>query len=632
MPPRIEPDITWAGAPPRIWQRVSVRLAAVFALVTLLAVGAVGASTYQRYRREVQDTVGTQLLNIARITALAVDPALHASARASLDAGSAEYRALQQRLVAIQNEVLLTTPISTLVDVDAGSRRARRIVVSDGPGRPGDSLALAPEVVDPLRWTMEDGVARYTGLYENERGRWITAFAPIVAAGGRPVAIVAVDYPVEIYRDRLDELRATLVSATVIGAMLSLIAGLVFAQTLTRPVRALTSGVARVAGGDLSQPLPVRSADELGRLTRAFNHMLDGLRQREFIRAAFGRYVSPEVARELLDSPEGLRFGGEKRIVTVLMSDLRGYTQFSERGDPAHVMDVLNEYLARMTDVIIAHGGTINEFIGDAVFAVFGAPLAHADHAERAAGAALGMQRAMAEINRQHAASGLPRFEMGIGINTGEAVVGNVGSEQRAKYTVVGSAVNVAARVEGATVGGQVFVTASTYEAIRDVALVDPPVLAQMKGLTEPVALYELRGLSGRFAQMATPAERDADVAVALPITCWRIDGKVVAADALVGATVRIGRRGALIRLGAPLPPLTNVRLHVQYPGGDVSGDIYGKVRTQPAGATSGSVPGPDDRSALTPIHFTSLTDEDAAALERLVAGAVGVAAIGSQT
>src|SRR5205085_8494803 len=104
--------------------------------------------------------------------------------------------------------------------------------------------------------------------------------------------------------------------------------------------------------------------DQLGRLTSAFNQMIEGLRQRDFIRSAFGRYVSPEVARELLESPHGLRFGGEKRVISVLMSDLRGYTQFAERGDPAHVMDVLNEYLARMTDVIIAHGGTINEFIG----------------------------------------------------------------------------------------------------------------------------------------------------------------------------------------------------------------------------------------------------------------------------
>ena len=127
--------------------------------------------------------------------------------------------------------------------------------------------------------------------------------------------------------------------------------------------------------------------------------MLKGLRQRDFIRDTFGRYVSPEVAQALLESPEGLRLGGEKRVITVLMSDLRGYTRFAEQGDPAWVMDVLNGYLARMTDIIVEHGGTINEFMGDGIVAVFGAPVAHPDHAERAAAAALAMQRAMVDIN-----------------------------------------------------------------------------------------------------------------------------------------------------------------------------------------------------------------------------------------
>ena len=129
------------------------------------------------------------------------------------------------------------------------------------------------------------------------------------------------------------------------------------------------------------------------------------------------------------------------------------------------------------------------------------------------------MQRAMVEINADHAHRGLPPFEMGIGINTGEAVVGNIGSEQRAKYAVVGSAVNVAGRVEGATVGGQIFVTASTHAAIAALAEVAPPVSLEMKGLSEPLLLYELRGIGGRFAQrLEDESEDGADVPVELPL------------------------------------------------------------------------------------------------------------------
>src|SRR5204863_1135924 len=126
---------------------------------------------------------------------------------------------------------------------------------------------------------------------------------------------------------------------------------------------------------------------------------------------------------------------------------------------------------------------------------------AHPDHAERAAASALAMQRAMVDINRRYVARGRPRFEMGIGVNTGEAVVGNIGSEQRAKYAVVGSAVNLAARVEGCTVGGQIFLSPSTWERLRDRVEVGAPVPVELKGIAEPLMLYELRAIGGRFAR-----------------------------------------------------------------------------------------------------------------------------------
>jgi len=596
----------------RPWQRLSVRLACLLTAVTLLAVAAVGGFTYKRHQRELADTVGTQLLNIARVTALAVDPSLHGQVQRSLDPRSPAYLRIKRELVTIQNEVLLTTPIYTLGDLDAAKRTARILVVSDGPGAPGDVYQVPPSILDPLRWTFEDGVARYTDIYSNDRGTWITAFAPILDRMGQTAAVVTVNYPVEIYLDRLQELRRTILWASGLGALGTLILGFLFARRLTRPIRALTIGVMRVAGGDLSLSLPVRSKDEVGQLTVAFNQMLDGLRQRDFIRSAFGRYVSPEVAKALLESPGGLRFGGEKRVVTVLMSDLRGYTRFAERGDPALVMDVLNGFLGQMTDIIIEHGGTINEFIGDAIFAVFGAPLEHADHAERAAACALAMQRAMAEINRDHAAHGRPQFEMGIGVNTGEAVVGNIGSEQRAKYAIVGSAVNVAARVEGATVGGQVFITEATYERIRDMAEVTGPTLFDAKGLSEPLALYDLRSLRGRFAQAGggdahTPGP---EIEVSLPMTCRVIDGKVVRQDSIAGEIVRIARRELVARLGTPLEPLTNVRLRLRYSAqGPESEDIYGKVvRADGEGA-----------ERLSRIHLTSTSDADALRLEGLL-------------
>jgi adenylate cyclase len=204
---------------------------------------------------------------------------------------------------------------------------------------------------------------------------------------------------------------------------------------------------------------------------------------------------------------------------------------------------------------------------------------------------------------------------MGIGVNTGEAVVGNIGSEQRAKYAVVGSAVNVAARVEGATVGGQIFLTAATYERIREVAVVDPPVHLQMKGLSEPLALYELHRMGGSYAPADAEREpiADRDVAVSMPIRCQIVDGKVIGGESIGGHVVRLGRRELVARLDVGLPAFTNVRFRLTYPqpSGE-SDDIYGKVTREEHG----------DAGPLTRIRFTSVTDTDTQAFEAIVGAA----------
>jgi class 3 adenylate cyclase len=595
------------------WRRLAVRLAVAFAGLTFLSVAIVGVMVRSRQKAELEDAVGTQLLNIARVAVLLVDPAQHAEIQRAPRADSPVYRKLRARLADVQREVLLTTPIRTLVEYDRTERRARVVVTSEEAERPGEWYALAPELIDPIAWSLEDGVARYTGAYRNARGTWISAVAPIVEDQGQAVALLSVDYQVDVFLDRLRELDTTIMQGSAAGALCALLLGLLFARQLTRPISALTGAVAQVASGDLSLSLPVRSRDEVGVLTRAFNEMVEGLRQRDFIRNAFGRYVSPEVAKTLLESPDGLRLGGHKREITVLMSDLRGYTRFAEHGDPAGVMAVLNDYLGHMADIVIAHGGTINEFIGDAIFAVFGAPVQHADHAERAAATALAMQLANDALNRANAEYGRPSFEMGIGLHTGEAVVGNIGSEQRTKYAVVGAAVNLAARVEGCTVGGQILMTAATAARLSDLAEVAPPISVELKGLTAPIALYELRGLSGRFAQRLPEADGDTATEVHLSVVGAIVQDKRVHADAFTGTVRRLGRRSLEVALSADLAALTNVRLKLTFPDPvRESGDVYGKV--------TGTVT--RDGARLTRIHLTSVDAMDQAVLAQILEGA----------
>ncbi|MDQ6996207.1 MAG: adenylate/guanylate cyclase domain-containing protein, partial [Mariprofundus sp.] len=216
-----------------------------------------------------------------------------------------------------------------------------------------------------------------------------------------------------------------------------------------------------------------------------------------FIRDTFGRYLSDEIVDQLIDSPEGLKLGGEKRNLSIMMADLRGFTSIGERLPAETVLSMINIFLGRMTEVIQKHQGTIDEFIGDAILAIFGAPVWREDDALRAVRCALEMQLAMQDVNREYLALGYPVVEMGIGIHTGEVIVGNIGSKRRSKYGVVGRVVNTTSRIESYTIGGQILASDSTRAACHDLLRIDAQMEVMPKGLAEPITIYDVGGLLG---------------------------------------------------------------------------------------------------------------------------------------
>lgn len=231
----------------------------------------------------------------------------------------------------------------------------------------------------------------------------------------------------------------------------------------------------------------------------AWEALVESQRQLEvrnqFIRQTFGRYLSDEVVADLLETPTGLHLGGEARRVTVLMADLRGFTSLCEWLAPAQVVALLNNYLGAMSDLVASHGGTVDEFIGDAVLAVFGAPVRHDDDARRAVACAVEMQHVMPGVNARNAAAGLPAVEMGIGLGTGEVVVGNIGSERRAKYGVVGGRVNLTSRIAAHAAGGQILASEATIGDAGGAVRVGGPTRTAFKGVTGPVIIYEVLGI-----------------------------------------------------------------------------------------------------------------------------------------
>ncbi|PIW27007.1 MAG: hypothetical protein COW30_12205 [Rhodospirillales bacterium CG15_BIG_FIL_POST_REV_8_21_14_020_66_15] len=219
----------------------------------------------------------------------------------------------------------------------------------------------------------------------------------------------------------------------------------------------------------------------------------------EFIKKVFGQYVTNEVAEAALKSDGPLVLGGERRVVTVLMADLRGFTPMSEVLAPEEVVDALNMFLGTMTAIIMKYGGSVDNFIGDALMAVFGVPMAKDDDAERAVACAIEMQMAMAEVNGRVNDRGLPPLAMGIGLSTGEVVAGNIGSEMRLKYSVIGATVNLAARIESLAASGQIFASDATHRAVKDTVKSAGHLSVQLKGLSEPVPVHEITGIGGRY-------------------------------------------------------------------------------------------------------------------------------------
>lgn len=241
------------------------------------------------------------------------------------------------------------------------------------------------------------------------------------------------------------------------------------ARGVSRPVQALAAHTEHIVRGDFSRQIELARSDELGDLANAFNRMSAGLADRDRVRDLLGKVVSPEIAAQLLHSEAVL--GGEEREVTILFSDLRNFTGLSERLPPQEVLALLNRYLDRMSAVIEEHHGVIDKFIGDAIMALFGAPVTDPEAADHALAAAQAMERALRAINVELATEGRPQLAIGIGINTARVVAGNMGSQRRLNYTVIGDGVNVAARLEALTkqaaYGTSILVSESTRQAAR---------------------------------------------------------------------------------------------------------------------------------------------------------------------
>jgi len=316
----------------------------------------------------------------------------------------------------------------------------------------------------------KDGYYVNKSFTTDQYGVWLSAFAPIRDKNRNYVATLGVDINASDIHMRLEQL----IKYALLGLSASLVFALGLAFILSKKVTTSLDHLCRIVHeieeGNFEAKSELKTNDEFGNLSRRINEMSRGLQERERLKMGFARYVSQHVLDTIIKSGTPPKMEGERKKVTILFSDIRKFTQLAEKLPPEEVVHLLNEYFEQMIEVIFTYAGTLDKFIGDGIMVEFGAPLDDQRQEEHAVQAAMAMHKALNQLNAKWDKEGRPMLQMGIGIHTGEAILGNVGSEKRIDYTAIGDTVNVSSRLEQATkiLHVPILISESTYLGSKD--------------------------------------------------------------------------------------------------------------------------------------------------------------------
>jgi len=325
----------------------------------------------------------------------------------------------------------------------------------------------------------------------DEFGTFLRSFAPVRDASGHIVGSVVVEATARGVESRMRPIRISALLSMLLATLLAAPAALFVSRRASGPLTELHGAAIRIGKGDFDTQVSVRTRDEFGALAAAVNEMAAGLKERDRVKTTFAHYVSQQVMDSILKSGADVKLSGDRRRITVLFCDIRGFSTISEKLPPEKVVTLLNDYFEAMVEVIFRHNGTLDKFIGDGIMVIFGAPEDDVYQEEHALRAALEMQRELGKLADKWAPEGIG-IRIGIGINSGPAIVGNIGSARRMDYTAIGDTVNLASRLESATkeLGVGIVISEYTYNALRGAFRFREMGSIQVRGRTEPVLTY----------------------------------------------------------------------------------------------------------------------------------------------
>ncbi len=388
--------------------------------------------------------------------------------------------------------VVVCQPIGDRYLVNSGGKLGLELSFLDPTRRSLATTAKFPKGASPA-------ASGAVTIVDDGNTTWATAtYEPkgLVGTEGKYAIIAALDVG-----DIQTIVRRNLMLALAVilfAAVVSVAFGWRLASVMSNALRRVNDALKKLEQQEYVHVVGVQTGDELEDLASGFNTMVDGLKERDKLRTTMGKYMTAAVMDKVMSGQVAL--GGESLDVTILFSDIRSFTTLSEKmNDAQALVALLNEYFTEMVGIVMQEGGVVDKYIGDAIMAVFGAPVSKPEDAKNAVRAAVRMRQALRHLNARLAERGIEPIKTGIGLHTGPVVAGNIGSEKRMEYTVIGDAVNLASRLESNTkeLGVNILISEDTYELTKDIVVARAIKEIHVKGRVKGVMTYEVLGLEG---------------------------------------------------------------------------------------------------------------------------------------
>ncbi len=446
-----------------------------FVCVTVVSVLLALAIAYYKTRKQLFQEHRSKVESVAATSAPFIDGNALKNIQTKADESSPTYLRIKKQLQEIRNinrrpdlyvkfvyilKPTNTTPpkLAFVVDAEESDREISHVGEEITTEDSGDLLNHLNQVYSPKDFVQDPW------------GTFLYGYAPIYDSDGKYVATLGVDIYAHEITTRLNRLIYYGLYALLASIVLAIILASILSKRATYALGDLCRAVEAIGRGNFDYRMEIETKDEFSHLAQDVNQMAIGLKEREWLKTNFSRYVSNHVMEEILHSEASSVLEGKRKKITVLFSDIRQFTLLSEKLPPEEIVSLLNEYFEQMLEVIFSHSGTLDKFIGDGIMVEFGTPLEDSEQEKHAVLTGIDMQESLHRLCEKWKSEGKEPIEMGVGIHTGEAVVGNIGSERRMEYTAIGDTVNVAARLEkeNKNFSTSIIVSQTTWEAIKD--------------------------------------------------------------------------------------------------------------------------------------------------------------------